>query len=149
LGATFYFVVTGQVPPEAIERITGKTDKLIPPRSINPTIPPFLEQVILKAMRVNREERFSSVKEMLTALQTGQVTFSQQPKPTPARSAPSTPRIAPLPEGVSLAPSWLRFIAFFLDILIWSAGSWMLILGYALLLSAASGGRFLVGLESS
>jgi len=147
LGATFYFVVTGRVPPEAIERVTGKTDKLIPPRSINPTIPPFLEQIILKAMRVNREERFSSVKEMLAALQTGQVTFGQRPKstpafptpqPTPARPTPRTPHLAPLPEGVSLAPSWLRFIAFVLDILIWSAAAWMLTLGYALLLSAAS-----------
>lgn len=138
LGATFYFAVTGRVPPEAIERITGKTDKLIPPRSINPTIPPFLEQVILKAMRVNREERFSSVKEVLTALQTGQVTFSPKPKPTPARPAPRTPCLAPLPEGVNLAPSWLRFIAFVLDILIWSAAAWMLTLGYALLLSVAS-----------
>ena len=131
-------MVTGQVPPEAIERITGKTDKLIPPRSINPTIPPFLEQVILKAMRVNREERFSSVREMLTALQTGQVTFGQRlkstpafptPQPTPARPTPRTPHLAPLPEGVSLAPSWLRFIAFVLDILIWSAAAWVLTLG--------------------
>lgn len=138
LGATFYFVVTGRVPPEAIERVTGKTDKLIPPRSINPTIPPFLEQVILKAMRVNREERFSSVKEMLTALQTGQVSFGQRPKSTSARPAPRTLHPAPLPEGVSLAPSWLRFVAFVLDILIWSASAWMLTLGYAFLLSAAS-----------
>jgi len=123
LGATFYFVVTGRVPPEAIERITSKTDKLIPPRSINPTIPPFLEQVILKAMRVNREERFSSVREMLTVLQTGQVTSSQQPKPTPAHPAPRARHLAPLPERVNLAPSWIRFVAFVLDILIWSAAA--------------------------
>jgi len=72
------------------------------------------------------------------ALQTGQVTFSQQPKPAPARPAPRTPHLAPLPEGFSLAPSWLRLIAFILDILIWSAAAWVLTLGYALLLSAAS-----------
>ncbi|MCX7643410.1 MAG: serine/threonine protein kinase, partial [Armatimonadetes bacterium] len=97
LGATFYFAVTGRVPPEAIERITGKTDKLIPPRSINPLIPANLEQVILKAMRVNREERFASVQEMMVALQTGVQIRPSHPQPQTSqrqRKLPSLP--APL-----------------------------------------------------
>jgi serine/threonine-protein kinase len=151
LGATLYFAVTGRVPPEAIERVTGRTDKLIPPRSINPLIPANLEQVILKAMRINREERFSSVREMMVALQTGVQVSSQrpssppQPRPlhrkhqTPQPPAPLRP---PLPSNVNLAPAWLRFIAFALDFLIWSATAWMLTLGYALSLSAASNSDF-------
>ncbi len=145
LGATFYFAVTGRVPPEAIERVTGKTDKLIPPRSINPLIPANLEQVILKAMRVNREERFSSVQEMMVALQGGiQTPFarpsqSSQPQPSQQQQKlPSlpTPLRPPLPENFRLASSWLRLFAFALDFLVWSATAWILTLGYAFLLSA-------------
>ncbi len=148
LGATLYFAVTGRVPPEAIERVTGKTDKLIPPRSINPLIPANLEQVILKAMRVNREERFSSVQEMMVALQTGvQPRPAQLPPSQPSQRqqrppSPPIPLRPPLPENVKLAPSWLRFIAFALDFLIWSATSWLLTLGYAISLSAASSSDF-------
>lgn len=148
LGATLYFAVTGRVPPEAIERVTGRTDKLIPPRSINPLIPANLEQVILKAMRVNREERFASVREMMMALQMG-VSHRQIPS-SPQRlssqreqpPAPPTPLRPPLPERFKLAPTWLRFIAFAIDFLVWSATSWMLTLGYALSLSAASNSDF-------
>jgi len=148
LGATLYFAVTGRVPPEAIERVTGKTDKLIPPRSINPLIPANLEQVILKAMRVNREERFSSVKEMMVALQTE---VPSRPAPTSPRKTPirqqrlpsPTPVLRPpLPQNFKLAPSWLRLIAFVIDFLVWSATAWILTLGYAFALSAASNHDF-------
>lgn len=148
LGATLYFAVTGRVPPEAIERITGKTDKLIPPRSINPTIPPNLEQVILRAMRVNREERFSSVKEMMFALRFGlqqkyRPTAPQPRSPAQKQPQPSSPPLRPpLPESITLAPFWLRALAFTLDILIWSAASWVLTFGYAFLLSVAGNEDF-------
>lgn len=149
LGATLYFATTGRVPPEAIERITGRTDKLIPPRSINPLIPANLEQVILKAMRVNREERFSSVEEMMLSLRTGvqirsaQPSFSFQPKSQQQKlPSPPVPLRPPFPGNVKLAPSWLRFIAFVLDFLIWSAFSWIFTLGYAILLSVASRNEF-------
>lgn len=148
LGATLYFAVTGRVPPEAIERVTGKTDKLIPPRSINPLIPANLEQVILKAMRVNREERFSSVKEMMVALQTE---VPSRPAPTSPRKTPirqqrlpsPTPVLRPpLPQNSKLAPSWLRLIAFVIDFLVWSAIAEILTLGYTFALSAASNHDF-------
>ncbi|GBC98911.1 Serine/threonine-protein kinase StkP [bacterium HR17] len=135
LGATLYFAVTGRVPPEAIERVTGHTDKLIPPRSINPTIPPALEQAILRAMRVTPAERFASVGEMRRALNTALTAPSALPQPKsrhrPQR-APSNPANLPA-TGVSVvaAPIWLRAVAFFLDLLIWGGVSWLVTLGYA------------------
>ncbi len=147
LGATLYFALTGRVPPEAIERITGRSDKLIPPRSINPTVPPALEQVILKAMRVNRGERFASVQEMLQALTTSFLPTPQRvpkgaspppkPSPAPARSAFAFPLRA------MLSPLWLRAFAFLLDVVIWGAAVWTLIFGYAILLSTAGERPFL------
>ncbi|MCS7191774.1 MAG: protein kinase [Armatimonadetes bacterium] len=151
LGATAYFAVTGQVPPEAIERVTGRTDKLIPPRTINPTVPPELERMILKAMRVNKDERFASVQEMIAALvleheakpQIQQPPSYQQPrrKGTQPQIQPFPPK-PPLPAGLSLAPAWLRLTAFFFDTLIWTAFAWMLTLGYAFLLAAISESDF-------
>ncbi len=150
LGATLYFAVTGRVPPEAIERVTGRTDKLIPPRSLNPTVPPALEQVILKAMQVNPQERFASVDEMMASLQTLSVTSQPAPplplgksSPRPFQPARFPPPIhPPLPTYVELAPAWLRAVAFFLDWLIWASMAWLLTFGYALFLSGMFGEPF-------
>jgi serine/threonine-protein kinase len=149
LGATLYFAVTGRVPPEAIERITGRTDKLIPPRNLNPSIPPDVERVILRAMRVAPDERFPSAGEMRKALEA-----SLSPSRSPARSASPKQRAqkaSPLPRRPALpspptsspplpvASVWLRFLAFLLDAFIWFAASWMMTLGYVLLLSSLAG----------
>ncbi len=144
LGATLYFALTGRVPPEAIERLTGRTDKLVPPRSLNPLIPPDVERVILKAMRINREERFSSVSEMLQALATALPSAGRQvPKGVPSAipsAPPPTPSPTPFPPISSrqFAPLWLRGFAFLLDVMVWGAAVWLLTLGYVFLLSQMS-----------
>lgn len=144
LGATLYFAVTGRVPPEAIERITGRTDKLIPPRNLNPSIPPDLEQVILTAMRVAPDERFRSAAQMKQALEASLLStrspsfarppaLSRAPKPSPQpRPNRSTASSVPMP----VAPVWLRGIAFLLDVLIWLAASWVMVLSYTLVVAS-------------
>lgn len=69
LGATLYYILTGVVPPEAIERAAGATDKLIPVRSINPDVPPHVDRAIWMAMRVRPDERIKSMREFRLALQ--------------------------------------------------------------------------------
>jgi serine/threonine protein kinase len=66
LGATLYVTLTGRMPLESLKRQAGQT--LIPPRQINPAIPPGIEQAVLKAMQLAPEGRFQSVREMLAAL---------------------------------------------------------------------------------
>ncbi|MCS7252426.1 MAG: protein kinase [Armatimonadota bacterium] len=68
-GATLYYILSGIVPPEAIERAAGATDKLIPVRSINPNVPPHVDRAIWVAMRVRPDERFKSMHEFRLALQ--------------------------------------------------------------------------------
>ncbi len=68
-GATLYYILTGVVPPEAIERAAGATDKLIPVRSINPNVPPHVDKAIWMAMRVRPDERIKSMREFRLALQ--------------------------------------------------------------------------------
>lgn len=148
LGATLYFAVTGMVPPEAIERVTGRTDKLIPPRNINPLVPPHLERVILRAMRVNRNERYGALDEMLKELvrdERGQEKRLAPPSRRPSAPLPSLRPSRPTPSSPTrglLAPSWARLLAFGLDVLLWIATAWGLLLGYAGLLSATAAQPF-------
>ena len=66
LGATLYATLTGCLPTESLKRQVGQP--LAPPRQINPSIPPGIEQALLKAMQLAPEARFQSVREMLAAL---------------------------------------------------------------------------------
>ncbi len=56
VGATMYYLVTGQVPADAVSRLMG--NPLIPPESINPSIPLFLSRSIQKAMALSPSARF-------------------------------------------------------------------------------------------
>jgi len=58
LGATMYHLLTGQVPEESI--MVSPTKPLVPPRQLNPTISPGMEQIILKAMALKADQRYLS-----------------------------------------------------------------------------------------
>ena len=62
LGATMYFLLTGQVPTESILR---STKGLQSPSEINPAISKKTEAVILKAMALQAADRYETVLEML------------------------------------------------------------------------------------
>ncbi|MDR1762350.1 MAG: serine/threonine protein kinase [Dysgonamonadaceae bacterium] len=62
LGATMYFMLTGQVPTESILR---STKGLQNPREINPEISENTERVILKAMSIQAKDRYQCVMDML------------------------------------------------------------------------------------
>lgn len=58
LAATFYFIITGMVPPQAVELINSRLE--FPDR-----IPTALQSVIEKAMRPQKRERHETVREFL------------------------------------------------------------------------------------
>ena len=62
LGATMYYLSTGQVPTESILR---STKGLQPPREINPAISEKTEEVILKAMALHADDRYETIMDML------------------------------------------------------------------------------------
>lgn len=66
LAATIYFLLTAQVPPTAVAR--SIQDALVPPRQLNPQISPKVEQVLLRALAVNAEQRYNSMQEFARAL---------------------------------------------------------------------------------
>ena len=72
LGATVYHLSTAVAPTDVLKRTleiwSGKPDPLPSPTEVNPSIPKAISDVLLKAMAVERENRFSSAKEMREAL---------------------------------------------------------------------------------
>lgn len=72
VGVMLYEMVTGRLPfiadsPVAVAMMQVSNEPLSP-REINPQIPIGLEQIILKAMQKNADERFSGAAAMLKAL---------------------------------------------------------------------------------
>jgi hypothetical protein len=66
LGATFYCLLTGQVPPESPRIAAGIP--LTPPRTLNPRISPNTEQTILRAMQIQNTNRYQTVRDLRQAL---------------------------------------------------------------------------------
>ena len=73
LGATFYHILTGQVPYQgdsAFEVLSKhESAHLTPPRHLNPEVPEELSAIIERMMQKRPEDRFQSAEEVLEALQ--------------------------------------------------------------------------------
>lgn len=67
MAATMYFLLTMRVPPTSINR--SYRDELIAPRLLNPLLSLNIEQVLLKALAVNADERYRTMEEFAQALQ--------------------------------------------------------------------------------
>ena len=69
LGATLYFATTGEKPEESFGRALEDTIK--PVCIVNPEIPMYLSKVIMQAMSVKIEDRYTTVEAMREALLDG------------------------------------------------------------------------------
>jgi serine/threonine protein kinase len=65
LGATFYTLLTGKIPLDAIQRTLGSegADPLLPVGLIVPEIPRGVEKAIERAMALEREARFETIEQ--------------------------------------------------------------------------------------
>jgi serine/threonine protein kinase len=76
LGATLYHLVTGVKPPDALTRaaavVNGQPDPLVRPSEANALVAPDLDQVLVKAMAQNREQRYATAADMRNALHSAQ-----------------------------------------------------------------------------
>lgn len=153
LGATLYFALTGQVPPEAIERVTHG-DKLIPPSRFNPRISPHIEQAILKAMSIRPVDRFVSVIDFKRALMTPTVsrpapTYRPTPTQQPPRPSPyrRQRRPQPVPSNYNLEVSMAGCVTTFAELMLWFTILWAifggcrgcLFIGFVFLLATLTG----------
>lgn len=77
LAATFYHVLTARAPIDALTRsidiLEGKPDPLVSPSQLNALVPPQISDVLLRALKIKREDRFSSAVIMRQVLRTANV----------------------------------------------------------------------------
>lgn len=66
LGACMYQAITGIKPEESLAR--AMHDELLPPSNYIPDLPPYLDEIIMKAMAMDEEERFQTAEEFRDAL---------------------------------------------------------------------------------
>jgi serine/threonine-protein kinase len=67
LGATLYQLLTGRVPPTAVERLTLDAS-LTPPQQVNPAISPWVSTALLRSLALRPFERFQSVQAFAESL---------------------------------------------------------------------------------
>jgi serine/threonine protein kinase len=74
LGATLYYLLTAQLPIDALERsidiLEGKSDPLLPPAKLNPSVPVEISDILMKALEIKRENRFNMTAMMRQVLRT-------------------------------------------------------------------------------
>jgi eukaryotic-like serine/threonine-protein kinase len=96
LGATFYTLLTGALPADALFRLTttgsGQPDPLESPHALNPAIPLPVAQAIQHAMSLNASERFATVEQFWRA-------FAAQEGWQPLRSPGAAPFVQQLPQS--------------------------------------------------
>lgn len=102
LGATFHELLTG-VGPFAGNTVAEVVSAVLrdPPHSLraqHPEIPAALERVVLRCLKKDREKRFSSVAEMVQALD------DARPQPPVVVSRPEPVRRTPVPASSARAP---------------------------------------------
>jgi len=92
LGAMIYELATGRMPFGQPEKLRGVRKRLwrdpVPPRSLDPAIPEWLQEIILRALEVDPARRYQSAAQMLFDLQRpAQVTLTDRAHRTRPDSA--------------------------------------------------------------
>jgi len=88
LGATFYTLLTGTIPIDAITRVTRSksrgTDPLKPVHLLAPAVPLPVSEAIGRAMALSSEDRFATVEEFWQVLSAHMTQYVQLPRVTAA-----------------------------------------------------------------
>ena len=82
LCATMYRCITGEIPPNALDRLYQ--DELKPISSFGVNCPKYIEQAITKGMSVRKDGRYQSMEELYEAL------YSEQKKKNPKKASEKT-----------------------------------------------------------
>lgn len=66
LAVTIYKAITGQMPPESLERLTS--DEILTPSALKVPIPPDAEAALMKALAVRADDRFQNIDDFIKTL---------------------------------------------------------------------------------
>ncbi|MEW5869555.1 MAG: serine/threonine-protein kinase [Chloroflexota bacterium] len=96
LGATAYHLFTGQVPPSAMDVISGQASAPRPVWQLNPGLSPQLSALLEGAMQFNRGQRLASAAAFKAALPASAAPPIPKVSSTQAAPAPPAPAVAPV-----------------------------------------------------
>ncbi len=100
LGATLYHLLTGKLPVDALERsievLEGNPDPLIAPNEFDPNIAVEISNILMKALKIRRENRFESAAEMRHELKNAFIKVKERKAQELLSEIPITP-VAPKP----------------------------------------------------
>ena len=103
MGATLYRCVTGALPPDSIMRVHA--DTLKSPSALGISLPPYVEQSILKALAVKAEDRFPTMADFMDGL-TGKTQVPHRTAASPdadtAEKSTAKPRFRQRSAGVRI-----------------------------------------------
>jgi len=81
LSATLYYMITGIVPQEAMNRLTKKDDKVISPKKLDNDIPKNLSNAIMNALIVYPQQRTQSINEFKAEIENVQTEIKKTKYP--------------------------------------------------------------------
>lgn len=114
IAATFYYAITGKLPPEAIDRINN--EEVILPSALGAKISEAEEDALLKGLSVEAPARYQSMAEFIAAL-----TGETHSEPKTAEAPAAKKRDISLPQQISLKPKYLAAAAIALVVIIIAA----------------------------
>jgi serine/threonine-protein kinase len=94
IAAVIYRMVTGVTPPDAQTRLVS--DTLIPPAAVNPSVPGYFSNAVMKGLALSHEMRAQTVTELVTLL-------FDEPDYTSDRLSSSSTMSIPIPKN---PPNW-------------------------------------------
>ena len=106
LGATLYILLTGQVPPDGVQR-SIEAERLTPPEALRPDLSPSLSSAISAALAIrptDRPQTIAHFRSLLTAPASPELVVREPPS-APVKPAPSPPVPSRRPAQRSPSPS--------------------------------------------
>jgi serine/threonine protein kinase len=110
LAATFYHLMTGVVPPNAVSRATalieGREDPLRPAHQINPRISPAVSGALERALTLDRNNRPASAAALRAELRRSARAEAAQASSAETRAQPAVIRTSPVAAAPVTQPYW-------------------------------------------
>lgn len=107
-GATFYHLLTGILPIDALERSIaigdGKPDPLARPADLDASIPPEISDALMRAMSIRREDRFELAVIMSQVLRTAVIRAKERGSATPQMPKERPNTIKEMPVEIPMRP---------------------------------------------